>query len=121
MSYRNVGAAAQLVYSITAILLSSSKSVIQILETDPVDCAAKMTYSSLIQRLYKTNVFSPVKVGLDNMVRLNTLLGNPLKDIPIVHVTGTNGKGSVSLKISRCLRQRDIKTGLFTSPHISSF
>ncbi len=81
----------------------------------------KMSYPNLIQRLYKTNIFNPVKLGLENMQRLNKLLNNPLGSIPIVHVTGTNGKGSVSLKLSRCLRESDIRTGLFTSPHISSF
>lgn len=81
----------------------------------------KMSYASLIQSLYKTNVFSPVKHGLENMMKLNMLLNNPLGNTPIIHVTGTNGKGSVSLKVSRCLRECGVKTGLFTSPHISSF
>lgn len=80
-----------------------------------------MSYASLIQSLYKTNVFSPVKHGLENMMKLNMLLNNPLGNTPIIHVTGTNGKGSVSLKVSRCLRECGLKTGLFTSPHISSF
>ncbi len=80
-----------------------------------------MSYTNLIQRLYKTNVFSPVKSGLENMLKLNTLLNNPLHNIPIIHVTGTNGKGSVSLKIAKSLRESGVKTGIFTSPHISSF
>jgi dihydrofolate synthase/folylpolyglutamate synthase len=62
-----------------------------------------------------------VKSGLENMLKLNTLLNNPLHNIPIIHVTGTNGKGSVSLKIAKSLRESGIKTGIFTSPHISSF
>lgn len=60
-------------------------------------------------------------MGLENMLSLNKILGNPLKDIPIVHVTGTNGKGSCSLKIARALSANGIRTGLFVSPHISSF
>lgn len=55
------------------------------------------------------------------MQRLNSLLNDPLRSVPIVHVTGTNGKGSVSLKIARALTANGIRTGLYTSPHISSF
>ena len=80
-----------------------------------------MSYKSLLGRLYKTNLFNPVKMGLDNIIKINKLIGDPIKDIPIIHVGGTNGKGSVSLKISNSLIDSGIKTGLFVSPHISSF
>lgn len=78
-------------------------------------------YTQLLRQLYKINWYSPVKLGLENMHNLNRLLGNPLQGIPIVHVTGTNGKGSVAYKIARALTASGIRTGLFTSPHISSF
>ena len=39
----------------------------------------------------------------------------------MIHVAGTNGKGSVSLKVARALQEMGYKTGLFTSPHINSF
>ena len=39
----------------------------------------------------------------------------------MIHVAGTNGKGSVSLKTARGLEQLGFKTGLFTSPHINTF
>lgn len=39
----------------------------------------------------------------------------------IVHVAGTNGKGSVSLKVARGLEQLGFKVGLYTSPHIMTF
>ncbi len=55
------------------------------------------------------------------MHNLDKLLGNPMRGIPVVHVTGTNGKGSVAYKIARTLTASGIRTGLFTSPHISSF
>lgn len=55
------------------------------------------------------------------MNKLNHLLGHPLAEIPVVHVTGTNGKGSVCFKIASALSASGIKTGLFLSPHISSF
>ena len=90
-------------------------------------------YPSLLSKLYKVNVKNPVKLGLDNMHRLNSLLSYPMQNIPVVHITGTNGKGSVSTKISAALSRcwiddsaalggkRRVRTGLFTSPHISSF
>lgn len=58
-----------------------------------------MSYSSLLNRLYKTNLFNPVKMGLDNIIKINKLIGDPIRGIPIIHVAGTNGKGSVSLKM----------------------
>jgi len=80
-----------------------------------------MSYRSVLSHLYKVNAWHPVKLGLDNMHQLNKILGYPLKGIPIVHVAGTNGKGSVSLKIAKGLSAVGLKAGMFTSPHISSF
>jgi dihydrofolate synthase/folylpolyglutamate synthase len=62
-----------------------------------------------------------IKLGLDNSLALYKLLNNPVDDIPIIHIGGTNGKGSIALKISECLKNSGLKTGLFVSPHISSF
>ena len=78
-------------------------------------------YAKTLKKLYNINLGNPVKMGLDNSIALYKLLGKPLNDIPVVHVTGTNGKGSVAMKIAECYRQHNIKTGLFISPHISSF
>lgn len=62
------------------------------------------------------------ELTLDNMVHLCELVGSPQKgSYKIVHVTGTNGKGSTCLKTARALQQAGFKVGLFTSPHISSF
>ena len=48
--------------------------------------------------------------------------GNPQKEFKIIHVAGTNGKGSVSLKVATCLEKAfGQRVGLFTSPHIASF
>lgn len=59
--------------------------------------------------------------GLVEMRRLVEYFDNPQNKMKIVHVAGTNGKGSVSLKIARGLEQLGFKTGLFTSPHINTF
>ena len=45
-------------------------------------------------------------------------LGNPQKDLKIIHVAGTNGKGSVCAYIESVLRLLGYRTGLFTSPHL---
>ena len=47
--------------------------------------------------------------------------GNPINKMKIIHVAGTNGKGSVSLKVAKSLQKLGFKTGLFTSPHVNSF
>ena len=89
---------------------------------DPsVETSTMREYSSLIRKLYNYNILHPVKMGLENSQRLYKLFGNPLEGVPIVHVAGTNGKGSVSLKTAECLRRGGLRTGLFVSPHISSF
>jgi len=48
------------------------------------------------------------------------LLGNPDQQYKIIHVCGTNGKGSTSTMIATLLSASKYKTGLFTSPHIES-
>lgn len=77
-------------------------------------------YKTLLEKLNK-NSESQIKLGLDNVVFLDSLLGFPSKKFPSVHIAGTNGKGSVSLKIASALNFSGYKVGLFTSPHISSF
>jgi dihydrofolate synthase/folylpolyglutamate synthase len=44
-----------------------------------------------------------------------------MRAYPMIHVAGTNGKGSVCLKLAHALRARGLRVGLYTSPHISSF
>jgi dihydrofolate synthase/folylpolyglutamate synthase len=48
-------------------------------------------------------------------------LDNPQKSFKSIHVTGTNGKGSVTLKTAYILEKAGYKTGLYTSPHLFSF
>lgn len=56
--------------------------------------------------------------GIDRMRLLSQLLGNPEKRFPIIHVAGTNGKGSVCAMLEAIYRQNGYRTGLFTSPHL---
>lgn len=62
---------------------------------------------------------SPVSVpGLYRIERLLATLGTPQGDLEVVHVTGTNGKGSVSRLIDAALTSLDLRTGRYTSPHL---
>ncbi len=62
-----------------------------------------------------------MKLGLERMVEVDSLLGSPSKQFASVQVAGTNGKGSVSTKIARALQESGKKIGLYTSPHITSY
>jgi dihydrofolate synthase/folylpolyglutamate synthase len=48
-------------------------------------------------------------------------LGNPQDNIKVIHVAGTNGKGTACAMLSSVLRRAGYKTGMFTSPHLESF
>src|SRR4051794_40639032 len=52
------------------------------------------------------------------MTRLMDVLGDPQRAYPIVHVTGTNGKGSTSRMIADLLAAHGLVVGLYTSPHL---
>jgi len=57
---------------------------------------------------------------LDRIAMLTGLLGDPQRTFPVVHVTGTNGKTSMTRMIDALLRERGLRTGRFTSPHLVS-
>lgn len=82
-----------------------------------------MNYAECLARVYNVNkTYKLVKQGLENMQRLDQALGYPSRaGYKIVHVAGTNGKGSVCWKVSNALTASGMRTGLFVSPHISSF
>lgn len=61
-----------------------------------------------------------VSPSLDRMVMLAGLLGDPQRAFPVVHVAGTNGKTSMTRMIDSLLRERGLRTGRFTSPHLVS-
>jgi dihydrofolate synthase/folylpolyglutamate synthase len=64
--------------------------------------------------------FFHIQPGLGRMRRIADALGHPERRWPSLHVTGTNGKGSVSATLERVLRTAGYKTGLYTSPHLVS-
>ncbi len=61
-------------------------------------------------------------MGLENIHQLHNSLQRPLDQVKtVVHVAGTNGKGSVCMKVARALQASGLRTGLFVSPHIACF
>ena len=62
-----------------------------------------------------------VSLGLDRVRLALERLGAPHRHLPAVHIAGTNGKGSCAALTDSILRQAGLRTGLFTSPHLSRF
>jgi dihydrofolate synthase/folylpolyglutamate synthase len=59
-----------------------------------------------------------VNLGLSRINRLLAHLGNPHQQVSVIHVAGTNGKGSVCAYLSSVLTQAGYRTGRYTSPHL---
>ena len=59
-----------------------------------------------------------VRFGVERMGDLAAVLGHPERAYPVVHLAGTNGKGSVSAMLEAILRAAGCRTGLYTSPHL---
>ena len=74
-----------------------------------------------MQHLMDRSTVVKKKNSLESMRAMTRLLGHPEKKFRSIHIGGTNGKGSVSLKIATALEYSHYKCGLFTSPHISQF
>jgi dihydrofolate synthase/folylpolyglutamate synthase len=79
-----------------------------------------VNYAEALAWLYGTQRFG-IKLGLENVERLLRELNVPGKDQRIIHVAGTNGKGSVCAMIDSICRAANYRTGLFTSPHLVTY
>jgi dihydrofolate synthase / folylpolyglutamate synthase len=78
-----------------------------------------MNYPESVRFLYALgNEVKTAKLGLDRIAALLARLGDPHRACRVVHVAGTNGKGSVCAMIESALRTAGQRTGLFTSPHL---
>lgn len=79
-----------------------------------------MNYNQALEYIHGTRKFGS-KLGLDNITELLRLLNNPQKELKIIHVAGTNGKGSTSSFLAGILKEGNYKVGLFTSPYLEKF
>ena len=61
-----------------------------------------------------------VAPSLGRITALTELLGDPQRSYPVIHITGTNGKGSTAAMIESLLRAAGLRTGRFTSPHLTA-
>ena len=59
-----------------------------------------------------------INPSLDRIKLLLDYLGNPQEGLKVIHIAGTNGKTSTSRMVERLLRSLDLRTGLYTSPHL---
>lgn len=75
------------------------------------------TYDETLDYLYALKNRGS-KFGIARMVRLVKALGHPERKFPVIHVAGTNGKGSVCAMLEALYRENGYNTGLFTSPHL---
>jgi len=86
------------------------------------------TYKEAMKYLYeKTDYekqsrlrYNVTTFNLNRMEKLLSLLGNPHKKFPTVHIAGTKGKGSTATMLAKMLEANDYKVGLYTSPHVVS-
>jgi len=86
------------------------------------------TYKEAIKYLYERTDYEREKrlrynittFNLKRMEKLLSLLGNPHKKIPTVHIAGTKGKGSTATMLAKMLESNDYTVGLYTSPHVVS-
>ncbi len=88
---------------------------------------SETAYEDLIAKLFvRFPSFQKVgsgayKPGIANMELFDSLAGHPHRQYRIIHVAGTNGKGSVSNMLASALAASGLKVGLYTSPHIVDF
>ena len=79
-----------------------------------------MNYSDAIDFLFNLELFG-VKLGLSNITKFLSRLGNPQDSYETIHVAGTNGKGSTAAMLEAMLVENGYKVGKFTSPHLVEY
>jgi dihydrofolate synthase/folylpolyglutamate synthase len=77
-------------------------------------------YQKTISELYQLQQFS-VKQGLENITALTNILSKPHVAYPVLHLAGTNGKGSTAAILQKLLAEHGLHVGLYTSPHLIDF
>ena len=79
----------------------------------------KFLYNQL--PVYQNTGNKALNLGLEKIRRLLFKLDDPQKSLKIVHIAGTNGKGSSAHSIAAICQYNNLKTGLYTSPHLFDF
>lgn len=84
--------------------------------TDRVSARLRAVEQAILSRRPEHSI----NPSLERISSLVTLLGDPQRAYPVIHLTGTNGKTSTSRMTETLLRARGLRTGLFTSPHLAA-
>lgn len=80
----------------------------------------QMTYEEVVDQINQIRRFGNL-AGVEVAGRMLKALGSPQAGIPLIHIAGTNGKGSVSAFLCAILREAGLRVGMFTSPHLVDF
>jgi dihydrofolate synthase / folylpolyglutamate synthase len=79
--------------------------------------ASSADYAAVCERLYALKARG-VSFGIDRMRAFAAALGNPERAVSLIHVAGTNGKGSVTAMLASIFRAAGKRAGMYTSPHL---
>ncbi|MEU7001632.1 folylpolyglutamate synthase/dihydrofolate synthase family protein [Nonomuraea sp. NPDC046570] len=79
-----------------------------------------MEYRAVERAILERGVEWDFEPTLDRIAALMDLLGSPQQSYPVVHIAGTNGKTSTARLTEALLRERNLRVGRFTSPHLVS-
>ena len=103
------------------VVLSSLRDCVSIQQIKKKISEGKgMNYREVLAYIHHTQKFGS-KLGLENITALLDLMGNPHRDLKVIHVAGTNGKGSTCSFIASVLKEQGYKVGLYTSPYLEEF
>lgn len=79
-----------------------------------------LTYEEILDKIQNQRRFG-TRPGVEVSGRMLESLGSPQTGMSVIHVAGTNGKGSVSAFLCSILKEAGLRTGMFTSPHLVDF
>ena len=79
-----------------------------------------MNYAESLHYLEELNTFG-IRLGLARMEELCARLGNPERAYAVIHIAGTNGKGSVTQMMDAVFHAAGIRSGRYLSPHLISY
>ncbi|MFC7330016.1 bifunctional folylpolyglutamate synthase/dihydrofolate synthase [Marinactinospora rubrisoli] len=82
------------------------------------DVGAHERYSQVVEEIRARRVETDIDPSLDRIRAAMDLLGEPQRNYRVVHITGTNGKTSTARMIDALLRERRLRVGRYTSPHL---
>lgn len=80
-----------------------------------------MNYYQALKHLETVSYSKGTKLGLGRIKKILNSFNNPYKNLKIIHIAGTNGKGSTAVYLARLLESSGYKVGLYTSPHLLSY